>query len=47
MLVVGFSFVAPELLEHNDALDPRPSIAEIIEYNLKVITSNILWFFFQ
>lgn len=35
---VGFSFVAPDLLDHDDFqhLDPKPSSEEVIEYNQKV-----------
>ncbi|XP_055315645.1 ribosomal protein S6 kinase alpha-5-like [Sitodiplosis mosellana] len=33
----GFSFVAPDLLDHQDLtnLDPKPSIEEVIDYNQK------------
>lgn len=43
--VVGFSFVAPDLLDHDDLqnLDPKPSSEEVIEYNQKVWN---FWFWF-
>lgn len=38
----GFSFVAPYLLDYDNApMDPKPSLQEVTEYNLKVMNHAI------